>query len=109
MATVYKVLGQSNPTATTNTTLYTVPAGNSTVVSTLTVCNQANTVAAFRIAVRPAAEAIAAKHYLNYDTQIPANDQIALTIGVTLAATDVVTVYANTATMSFNLFGTELF
>jgi hypothetical protein len=109
MPTIYKVLGQSNPSAVTNTTLYTVPAGNSTVVSTLTVCNQANTAANFRVAVRPAAESITSKHYINYDTQIPGNDQIALTLGLTLAATDVVTVYANTATMSFNLFGTEMF
>jgi|688.fasta_scaffold476466_2 hypothetical protein len=109
MPTVYKVLGQVNPSATTDTTLYTVPAGNSTVVSTLTVCNQIGTAANFRVAVRPAGEALSNKHYLNFDTQIPANDQIALTLGITLAATDVVTVYANTATMSFNLFGTEMF
>ena len=109
MPTIYKVLGQSNPSAVTNTTLYTVPAGNSTVVSTLTVCNQANIIANFRVAVRPAGESISSKHYLNYDTQIPGNDQLALTLGITLAATDVVTVYANTATMSFNLFGTEMY
>jgi len=109
MPTVYKVLGQVNPSATTNTTLYTVPVSNSTVISTLTVCNQASTTANFRVAVRPANEVIASKHYLNYDTQIPANDQLALTLGITMAATDVVTVYANTATVSFNLFGTEMY
>ncbi len=31
-----------------------------------------------------------------------------LTIGMTLDATDVVTVYASTATMAFNLFGSEI-
>jgi hypothetical protein len=40
MATTYKVLGQLNPAATTPTTLYTVPASTSTVVSTITICNQ---------------------------------------------------------------------
>lgn len=109
MPTTYKVLGQVNPTATTNTTLYTVPGGNSTVVSTITVCNQIGTVANFRIAVRPGGETLSSKHYINYDTQVPANDQLALTIGITLAATDVVTVYANTANVSFNLFGTEMY
>jgi len=109
MPTIYKVLGQSNPAATTNTTLYTVPAGNSTVVSTITVCNQIGTAANFRIAVQPAGASISNQHYINFDTQIPANDQIALTMGITLAATDVVTVYANTATVSFSMFGTELF
>ena len=48
MATTYKVLGQSNPAATTATTLYTVGAGKSAVVSTITVCNQAASAATFR-------------------------------------------------------------
>lgn len=109
MPTIYKVLGQSNPTASTNTTLYTVPAGNSAVASTLTVCNQSGTLANFRVAVRPAGATISSQHYINFDTQVPANDLIALTLGMTLAATDVVTVFANTATVSFNLFGTELY
>ena len=39
MATAYKVLGQSNPAATTLTTLYTVPAVTSAVCSTLSICN----------------------------------------------------------------------
>ena len=108
MTITYKVLGQSNPSATTNTTLYTVPASSSTVVSTITVCNLIGTAANFRIAVRPAGAALSNQHYINYDTQVPANDQISLTLGLTLAATDVVTVYANTATVSFNIFGSEI-
>lgn len=109
MPTNYKVLGQSNPAATTDTTLYTVPAGNSVVVSTLTICNQLGTAANFRIAIRPAGETLSNKHYINYDTQVPGFDQLSFTIGITLSATDVVTVYANTANVSFNLFGTEIY
>lgn len=108
MANTYKVLGQSNPSATTNTDLYTVGAGKSAVCSTITICNQAATSAAFRIAVRPAGAAISAQHYVAYDTSIPANDVLTMTIGITLAETDVVTVYASTATLSFNLFGSEI-
>ena len=108
MATVYKVLGQSNPTATTATTLYTVPASTSTVVSTINVCNQGASSGTFRIAVRPAGATLAAQHYLAYDTPIPANDSLALTLGVTLAATDILTVYASSGTMSFSAFGSEI-
>ena len=64
MATAYKVLGQSNPSATTNTTLYTVPSATSAVVSTLTVCNQSSTAATYRIAVRPAGASVAAEHWI---------------------------------------------
>lgn len=108
MPTVYKTLGQSNPSATTATSLYTVPSSTSTVVSTITVCNQASTAGTFRIAIRPAGAALAAQHYLAYDTPIAANDTTALTLGVTLATTDVITVYASSANMSFAAFGSEI-
>jgi hypothetical protein len=108
MATVYKVLAQSNPSATTATTLYTVPSSTSAVVSTITICNQAASAGTYRIAVRPAGATLAAQHYVAYDVAIAANDTTALTLGVTLATTDVVTVYASSATMSFSAFGSEL-
>lgn len=108
MAITYKVLGQSNPSANTDTTLYTVPSTTSAVGSTLVICNQAATAATFRVAVRPAGAAIAGQHYLAYDTSIGANDSITLTIGMTLATTDVVTVRASTTSVSFNLFGSEI-
>lgn len=108
MATTYKVLGQSNPAATTNTDLYTVGSGKSAVVSTITVTNQATSGATFRIAVRPAGAAISALHYIAYGSTIAPNDTVALTLGITLAATDVVTIYASTTTLSFNAFGSEI-
>jgi hypothetical protein len=108
MPNVYKVLAQSNPSATTATTLYTVPAGTSTVISTITICNQAASAATFRIAVRPAAATLAALHYVAYDIALAANDTTAITLGLTLAATDVVTVYGSSATLSFNAYGSEI-
>ena len=110
MATIYKVLGQVSPvTAATTTTLYTVPAARSTVVSTIVICNRGSTSSTFRIAVQPAAATLANQHYLNYDTAIPSNDTIFMTIGITLAATDIVTVYSSSSTnLSFSIFGSEI-
>ena len=108
MASTYKVLAQSAPSATTNTDVYTVGSGKSAVVSTITVCNRAATSATYRIAIRVAGATIANEDYIIYDTTVPANDTISLTLGVTLAATDVITVYASTANLSFNLFGAEI-
>jgi glucose-6-phosphate dehydrogenase assembly protein OpcA len=108
MATTYKVLGQSNPASTTATTLYTVPASTATVVSTISVCNQASAAATFRIAVRPAGATLAAQHYIVYGATVPASDATFFTLGLTLAATDVVTVYASSATLSFNAYGSEI-
>ena len=108
MATTYKVLGQSNPSATTATTLYTVPAATQTVVSTVTVCNQTSTAGTYRVAVRVAGGALAASQYVAYDVSLPGTATDTLTLGLTRGATDVITVYASAATFSFNAFGSEL-
>jgi len=108
LATNYKVLGQSIPSATTATTLYTVPASTQSVVSTITVCNQAATAATYRIAIRVAGAALATSQYIAYDVSLPANASDTLTLGITLNATDVITIYSSTATMSFGAFGSEI-
>jgi len=108
MASTYKVLAQSAPSATTNTDVYTVGSGKSAVVSTITVCNRAASAATYRIAIRVAGATLANEDYIAYDVAIAANDTTCLTLGVTLATTDVVTVYASTANFSFNLFGSEI-
>lgn len=119
MATTYKVLAQTGSsgstgngsatlTATTNTNLYTVPAATSTVISTIIICNQAAVDATFRIAIRPAGATIATQHYIAYNVTVGASDSTTLTLGITLATTDIVTVYSSTSTMSFSLFGSEI-
>jgi hypothetical protein len=108
MATTYKILGQVNTAVDTLTTLYTVPVAASTIISTLAVCNQANTASTYRIAIRPAGATIDPKHYINYNTAVPANDTVTIKIGITLAATDVISVSAGSATVSFLAFGSEI-
>jgi glucose-6-phosphate dehydrogenase assembly protein OpcA len=98
MPTIYKVLGQSNPAATTLTTLYTVPASTSAIISSISVANLTATAATFRIAIRPAGAAITNAHYLGYD----------ITMGVTMATTDVLSVYASTTSLVFQAFGSEV-
>ena len=109
MATAtYKVLGQSAPSATTETDLYTVPASTETIVSTITVANRSSTIATFRISVAVNGAATANKDYVIYDLTIDGNGFISLTLGITLDATDKIRVYASTANLSFNAFGSEI-
>ena len=108
MPTSYKVLGQSNPSATTATTLYTVPSATDTVVSSISICNLASSDASFRIAVRPAGASLANQHYLAYDVTVGANDTTIITVGITLDTTDVITVYASTANLVFHAYGSEI-
>jgi glucose-6-phosphate dehydrogenase assembly protein OpcA len=102
-----KVLGQSNPSATTATTLYTVPSAKEAVISSIAIANLAASSATFRIAIRPAGASLANQHYLAYDVTLGAADTTIITVGITLATTDVVTVYASTANVAFSAFGDE--
>ena len=109
MATTYKVLAQSNPSATTATTLYTVPSATSTVISTITVCNRAAAARTYRIAIKPATgTTLATEHYIAYDVTIAANDTTALTLGITLATGNSIQVYASAADLTFQAFGSEI-
>lgn len=108
MANSYKVLGQSNPVAITLTTLYTVPSLRSAVLSTISVCNLASTSATYRIAIRIGGASITNSQYLIYDAVLSGNESKSFTLGISLATTDVVSVYASTANITFQAFGTEI-
>ena len=104
MAT-YKVLAQSAPSAAAATTLYT--ATDATIVSTINVSNTGGAADTIRIAVRPAGATLANLHYLTYGLQVPSGSIFTFTGGITLANTDVITVYSTTGTSSFSAFGSE--
>ena len=108
MPTIYKVLGQSAPSATTDTTLYTVPAATDAIVSSIVIANRDSSSAAFRIAIRPGGATLANQHYIAFDVTVGANDSTVLTLGLTLDATDVITVRATTANLSFSAYGSEI-
>jgi hypothetical protein len=103
-----KVLGQATPSANTDTTLYTVPSATQAVASTLSICNTTSAAITYRVAVRPAGATIATQHYIAFDASVAANDTVLLTLGLTLAATDVVTVRASAVNLAFGLFGVEI-
>lgn len=107
MADVLYILGQSAPSATTETDLYEVPSSSYATISSLIVCNRGGAGGSYRISVSAAGAATANKDYLFYDTSIGANSTDKHVIGMTLAETDVVRVYASSGNFSFNIFGVE--
>ena len=107
MSFVLKVLGQVATAITTETDLYTVPSSTSTVISTIMVCNRGGTAAAFRVSISVGGGATANKDYIYYDVTLAGNDSFAATLGLTIAVTDKVRVYASTANLSFSIFGQE--
>lgn len=106
MATALKVLGQT-ASASSLSLLYQVPVGASTVASSIAICNQGANYSTFRVAVQPLSGAIVTKHYLYYDVILGGNDTFIATIGLTLSATDAVTVQSASANVSFHLYGQE--
>ena len=108
MAEAIKVLGQSAPSVTTLTTLYTVPGATEAVCSTLVVCNRNSNNRDVRASVAIAGAADSVEQYILYDVKVKGNESLFLTIGISLAATDVVRVYTDGSDVSFSLFGTEV-
>lgn len=108
MPIAYKVLGQSAPAATTNTTLYTCPSVTQVVSSSIVICNRGAAAATFRVAVRPNAAALANEHYVFFDSPILGNETISVSIGLTIDAADLVVVFASSADLTFSLFGSEI-
>lgn len=108
MTETFSIIAQSAPGATTLTDLYTVPALTQVIVSSIVICNRGGSATKFRIAVAPAGAADATSQYIYYDQSVPATDTFVATIGITLATTDKVRVYANNANLTFSLFGTKI-
>ena len=109
MPTTYKILGQAAPTTTSNADLITVSAAQSEIVSTLVIANTTATDATCRVFARIAGAAAATTNAILYDVTIAGNGVQAFTLGITLAATDVLTVRSGTANaLTFTAFGTEL-
>lgn len=109
MATAYKVLGQAAPANTNNTDLLTVGSGKSMVISTLHIANVNGSAVAATVYVRVAGAAASNANTLIPTISVPANSVYAFTEGITLAATDVITVKSATANaLTFMAFGSEI-
>lgn len=116
MAFTPKILGQVAPAAATYTVAYTVPAATNTTVSTITVSNSNATARTFRIYAMNAADVATfgatspqAKHFVAFDVTVGATDTTVMTIGLTLAAGDVLGAYASAASsLAFGIYGGEL-
>jgi hypothetical protein len=107
MPTNYKVLGQAALT-TAVANVYTVPAATQTVVSTVVVANRTTSNVNYSIAVRPAGAALANQHYIAFNAIAAASDSIALTLGLTLGNTDVISASASANSLSISIFGSEI-
>ena len=108
MPTVYKILGQANPNANVQTNIYTVPASNSSVVSTVSFCNANTSSNAFvsMYAVKSGQQP-GANNMITNRAILPMTDTLIFTIGMTLASNDRIVANVTTGNISASVFGSE--
>jgi hypothetical protein len=99
MATTTKVLART-AAATSSTTLYTVPASTTTVVSNIAVTNTAGSAGTFTLALNSVA--------LHTTTAIAANTTVYIDLKQVLNATQVIAGLASATTVNFHISGVEV-
>lgn len=112
MSTTYKLLAQT----TSNGTIYTVPAGTSAVISTISICHIGKNPITiwdkpdtYRVAVvKSGTVSPDSKSWIVYDAQINSGDTVSLTLGITMSAGDYIYVITNTLLMPVMVFGAEI-
>ena len=98
------ILGQSAPTATTNTTVYTVPSATTATFS-FNVCNRGGSAITARVAIA-SSDTPSDSEWVEYDVSIPANGVLERT-GFVAQAAERVVVYVSAATASISVYGYE--
>jgi hypothetical protein len=99
MATVTKVMART-AAATSSTTLYTVPAGTTAVVTNIAVTNTATSAATFTIALNGVA--------LQTSAALAANTTAYIDLKQVLSATQTITGFASATSVNFHISGVEI-
>jgi hypothetical protein len=107
VADVHKQLCAVVLPATTLTALYTVPASKEAVLSTLCVCNRGNAMITLRLAHAAGGAADALGQYFAYGAEIQPHQTVPYTMGICMAAGDVLRGYASAAGLSIVGWGEE--
>lgn len=97
-------LGASDLSATTNTTVYTVPSGKTASLS-ISVCNRGVTAVSVRIALS-ATGTPSAGEWIEYDVSIPATGVLERS-GIVLDTGKLVVAYSSAANVSVVVYGVE--
>lgn len=101
----YKILGQARPTSGTPTPTLVAPQGSQVVISSIVVCNTSTATDYFSIRVIQAGASADDKQWNAFKVSIAPGGVRTLTLGITLEATDSITVKAENNTCSFSAYG----
>ncbi len=99
-------LGAASLAATTNTSIYTVPASTVAVVSINVVNRNASAVVIRLMHLNGAIGTLAVEDYIEFDITIPANGILERT-GIVMTATHVIGAFSDTANVTVQVWGME--
>lgn len=99
------ILGQSAPSAATNTTVYTVPAATVATFN-ISICNTSSSSISVRVAIA-ASGTPATAEYIEYGAVVPPNGVLERG-GIVANASENVVVYASTAGLAVTIYGYEV-
>jgi hypothetical protein len=89
-------------------TVYTVPVGKQTTVTSIFVANHDDTDSTYDLAVVPAGEELSLKHHIRWDMAVAANDFENISTKITMSAGDKLVIFPSTVdTVSITAFGVE--
>lgn len=108
MGFLHKQLAQSQPPATTDTTVYTVPALTKTLIYGIVVANVGAQKTKFRVHIVPSAGAAGADNAIYYDISVPKNDTFVANISVTMEAGGFIVVRSDNGNATFTISGMEI-
>jgi hypothetical protein len=105
MPFTYSTLGQIQGTAAVGTYASVYQAASPTIVSSVTICNQAASSMTYRLAVASSTSP-ATSEFIVYGATVPANDTVTLSLGITLSTGKYIVASSSANTSSFAAFGT---
>ena len=112
MPNTYKILGQVNPSANTQSNVYVVPSATSSVINSIQIANQSASNASYSLIVMPSASfaspASNGRFFIVRGATMPASDAATLTLSLTLPAGAILAANTNSASLSFSAFGVEI-
>ena len=104
-----KQLAQSYPNATTNTTVYTVPAVTKTIVKNINFCNSTVAAITVRVFAVPFGGSAGVSNALFYDYEIPEYFSINKNMYLILDTVgDFLVVYVSAQGITFTISGAEI-
>lgn len=112
MPNTYKILGQVNPSANTQSNVYVVPSATSSVINSIQIANQSASNASYSLIVMPSASfaspASNGRFFIVRGATMPASDAATLTLSLSLPAGAILAANTNSASLSFSAFGVEI-